>query len=209
MRSIIIGIALTFATLSAWAQKDPRAGAVLDAMSKKYSALNSFTAQFAYTAEGAGGTTGDLSVKGKKFRLKTAGQEIFVDGKTTATFIKESNEVNIQDYDGSASGDFNPSKIYSMYKQGYNYRYVKEEKKGGRTLDVVELTPEKKGTQVTKVQMTVDRADRSVRSWQIFDKAGKRTTYSISRFVANPALPDSYFVFDKAKYPGVEVVDLR
>lgn len=190
------------------AQKDKRAEAVLDAMSSRFKALNSYQAQFTYAA-GNQTFNGDIAVKGKMFRLKTAGQEIFTDGNVMSTYVKEANEVNVQDYDASAQGDFNPTKIYSMYKKGFNYTYLREQKAGGRTYDVVELKPEKKNTQIASVQISIDRADKAARSWQITDRAGKKTTYTISKFTPNPSLPDSYFVFDKSKYPGVEVVDLR
>ena len=190
------------------AQKDKRAEAILDAMSARYKALNSYQAAFTYSA-GRESMKGDIAVKGKMFRLKTAGQEVFTDGKVMSTYVKEANEVNVQDYDASATGDFNPTKIYSIYKKGFTYTYLREQKVGGRTLDVIELKPDKKNAQIANVQISVDKADKSARSWQTTDKAGKRTTYTINSFTPNPNLPDSYFVFDKAKYPGVEVVDLR
>ncbi|MBO0930673.1 LolA family protein [Fibrella aquatilis] len=193
---------------SALAQKDKRAETILDAMSAKYKALASYQAAFSYIS-GRETYTGDISVKGRMFRLKTAGQEVFTDGTVMSTYVKESNEVNIQDYDASASGDFNPTKIYSIYKKGFTYSYLREQKVGGRTADVIELKPDKKNAQIANVQISVDRADKSVRNWQITDKNGKKTSYVISKFTPNPTLPDSYFVFDKSKYPGVEVVDLR
>ncbi len=190
------------------AQKDKRAETVLDAMSARYKALSSYKATFSYTADQ---TTykGDIAVKGTMFRFKTAGQEVFTDGKVMWTYVKEANEVNVQDYDASATGDFNPTKIYTMYKKGFANRYVRESKTGGRTLDVVELKPDKKNAQIARVEISVDRADKSVKSWQITDKTGKRTTYTISQFTPNPVLANGFFVFDKANYPGVEVVDLR
>lgn len=197
---------------SAFAQKDKRAEAILDAMSKKYKALSAYQAAFTYTAEGAGAKEsykGDLTVKDAKFRLKLGGQDVYNDGKTISTYIKESNEVNIQDYDGSANGDFNPTKIYSLYKKGFTYSYVGEQKLAGRPVDVIALTPEKKNAQIARVQISVDKADKSVRAWQITDKNGKRTSYTINQFTPNPKITDNYFVFDKTKYPGVEVVDLR
>lgn len=208
-RKFILTCGLAVGLLSTtFAQKDPKAASVLDAMSKRFQSLNAFGANFTYNAGTGEAYKGDVTVKGTKFRLKLAGQEVFNDGKTMSTYVKETNEVNLQDYDGS-SGDINPAKIYSIYRQGYNYKYLGEKKVGGQAVEVVELTPEKKNTQVSKVQITVNKADKSVKNWQITDKSGKRTTYTITRFTPNPKVTDTFFVFDKAKYPGVEVVDLR
>ncbi|GAA4462283.1 hypothetical protein GCM10023189_38780 [Nibrella saemangeumensis] len=207
--SLAVGMLGSAAATDAFAQKDKRAEAILDAMSKKYKAMPAYQAAFSYTAPGAKPYTGDLTVKDNKFRLKLAGQDVYNDGKTMYTYIKESNEVNVQDYDNSATGDFNPARIYSIYKEGYNYKHLKEQKQGGRTVDVIELTPEKKNTQISKVQINVDKADKSVRSWQITDKSGKVTNYTITSFTPNAKVADNYFVFDKSKFPGVEVVDLR
>ncbi|GAB3927401.1 LolA family protein [Larkinella terrae] len=201
--ALVVGL-----SLPSIAQKDKKASDVLDAMSAKYKALNSYKASFTYTGDGSN-YKGELTVKKVAFRLKLAGQEVFTDGKTMSTYIKETNEVNVQDYDAGAAGDFNPTKIYSIYKQGYNYKYIGEQKQGGQAVDVVELIPEKKGTQIVKVQISVNKADKQIKGWKLTDKTGKVTSYTIDKFTPNVAVPDSYFVFDKSKYPGVEVVDLR
>lgn len=209
MKQIMYMVLLLLGTTgSVLAQKDKRAEAILDAMSAKYKALTSYQAAFSYIS-GSETYKGDITVKGRMFRLKTAGQEVFTDGTVMSTYVKESNEVNVQDYDASATGDFNPTKIYSIYKKGFTYAYLREQKIGGRTVDVIELKPDKKNAQIANLQISVDKADKLARSWQITDKNGKKTTYSISKFTPNPALTDGYFVFDKSKYPGVEVVDLR
>ena len=199
-------------SLPALAQKDKRAKDILDAMSAKYKALKSYEAAFTYASVGAGSKEaykGDLTVKNEKFRLLLGGQEVFNDGKMMSTYIKESNEVNVQDYDASANNELNPTQIYSIYKRGFDYRFLKEQKQGGRTLEVIELTPNREKSNIKTVQISVDKADRSVRNWQIINKDGKRTTYTITKFTPNVNVPDSYFVFDKSKHPGVEVVDLR
>ncbi len=204
---------LTFLlTLPALAQKDKRAQAILDAMSKKYQSLQSYQAAFTYASAGTGAKEsykGDLTVKGEKFRLVLGGQEVFTDGKTMSTYIKESNEVNMQDYDKNETSELNPTQIYSIYKRGFTYRFLKEQKLGGRTLEVVELTPNRPKSTIATIQISVDKADKSVRNWLINNKDGKKTTYSITKFSPNVNISDGYFVFDKSKYPGVEVVDLR
>jgi outer membrane lipoprotein carrier protein len=191
--------------------QDPKAGAVLDAMSKKYKALGSFQATFTYMIEGKPKETmkGDVTVKGTKFRLKLAGQEIYNNGQTVTTFVKETNEANISTYE-PGDNDINPAKIYSIYKKGYKYKYIAQQKQGASTVEIIELTPENKAAQVKNLNITIDAKDKSVKSWKITDKSGKKTTFKIDTFKPNPAgVDDKYFAFDKAKYPGVEIVDLR
>ncbi|MCY7353179.1 MAG: outer membrane lipoprotein carrier protein LolA [Cytophagaceae bacterium] len=190
--------------------QDTRAGAILDAMSSKYKTIPSFSASFTYNTEGAASDSykGSVTTKGTKFRLKLAGQEVFNDGKQVATFVKETNEVNISDYE-AGDNDLNPANVYSIYKKGYKYRFIEETKEGGQTYEVVELTPDKKDTQVTKVRITVNKKDKSVKTWKVTNKNGQTQTFRIDKFTPNPGVADSFFVFDKSKYPGVEVVDLR
>ena len=199
-------------TLPALAQKEKRAQGILDAMSKNYKSLKSYQAVFTYASVGAGAKEsykGDLTVKNEKFRLVLGGQEVFTDGKTMSTYVKESNEVNVQDYDKNETSELNPTQIYSIYKRGFDYKFLKEQKQGGRTLEVIELKPNRQKSPIATIQISVDKVDRSVRNWLIINKDGKRTTYTITKFTPNVNVPDSYFVFDKGKYPGVEVVDLR
>ncbi|WP_051349933.1 LolA family protein [Dyadobacter alkalitolerans] len=194
---------------SANAQGDKKSSAILEAMSSKYQKIKSFKAMFTYTPEGGKPLKGEATVKGTKFRLKMAGQEIFNDGKLMATYIKETNEVNLQDFDPTATGDLDPTKIYTAYKKGFKYAFLKEQKAGTKTLEVVELTPTKKESQVNKVQIAVNKTDKSISSWTIFQKNGQEVTYTLNDFKPDVTVADSYFAFNAKQYPGVEVVDLR
>lgn len=202
-------VILGLSAIPASAQGDKKSSAILEAMSNKYQKIKSFKAVFTYTPEGGKPLKGEATVKGTKFRLKMAGQEIFNDGKLMATYIKETNEVNLQDFDPTATGDLDPTKIYTAYKKGFKYAFLKEQKEGAKSLEVVELTPTKKDSQVNKVQIAVNKADKSINSWTIFQKNGQEVTYKVNEFQPDVAVADTYFAFNAKQYPGVEVVDLR
>lgn len=191
-----------------FAQKDPKAQSILDAMSQKYKALKSYQAAFTYASSGAS-AKGDITVKDSKFRLKLDGQEVFTDGKTMYTYSKEAKEINVQDYESGSASELNPAQIYTIYQKGYTYRYASEQKQGGRGLDVIELKPTKANNTIGSVRLSIDKDTKMIRNWTISDKNGKRTTYTITKFTPNAPAPDALFTFDKSKYPGVEVVDLR
>ena len=191
------------------AQGDKKSSDILNAMSSKYQKIKSFKALFTYITKGEKPLKGEATVKGTKFRLKMAGQEIFNDGKLMATYIKETNEVNLQDFDPASGGDLDPTKIYTAYKKGFKSAFVKEKQEAGKALEVVELTSTNKNSQVNKVQIEVNKADKSISSWKIFQKNGQEVTYKVDQFVADVNVADNFFAFNAKQYPGVEVVDLR
>lgn len=209
MRKILV-IAALFASSLLQAQSDKRATAILDAMSNKYKTMTSFKVAFTYTNEGSKETLkGDATVKGTKFRLKMAGQEIFNDGKVMTTYIKESNEATVNNYDPKEVGDIDPTKVYTIYKKGYKYVFIEEVTESGRVYEVVELSPEKKESKVSKVQIKVDKKDKSVKSWKVTQRNGQRLTFKVDKLTPNVKVEDKFFAFDPALYKGVEVIDLR
>ena len=192
---------------------DPKAGEILDAMSKKYKSIPAFKASFTYSTENK--TTGnkesfpgELTVKGNMFRLKMAGQEVINNGSTVWTYMKESNEVNISDYEPDEQ-EITPNKIFNVYKKGYKYTFTEETKDKGVSYEVVDLIPEKKNSRVFKVQFTVNKKDKSIKNVKVFEKNGNRATYTITKFTATNNIDDKLFAFDEAQYKDVEVIDLR
>ncbi len=209
----LIHLLLVFFGISVASAQDQKAGAILDAMSNKYKTIKSFSAVFNYGVENTAGKVakvqnGSVTVKGFKFKLNIAGQDIYNNGKDIYTYVKDANEVNITEYDNSADSQFSPSNIYTIYKKGYKYTYKGTRTIAGKTLDIVELVPEKKND-IVKLELSVDKADKSLKSWKIFDKSGKKSVFTVTKFTPNVNVTDAFFTFSASKYPGVEIVDLR
>ncbi|WP_181305632.1 outer membrane lipoprotein carrier protein LolA [Rufibacter sp. XAAS-G3-1] len=194
-------------------QKDPQAEKILDAMSKKYQAMNAFKVGFTQTVESPSAKakesiSGDITVSGNKFRLAVAGQEIINNGATIWTIMKKENEVTISDNDPDEQ-EMTPNQIYTLYKKGYRYVHAGEEKEGGEAVHVIDLTPNDRDNQVFKVRLHISKKDNSLKSWKMFRKNGNRYTYKINKFTPNPPVTAATFAFDKSKYKGINVVDLR
>ncbi|MCE7057795.1 outer membrane lipoprotein carrier protein LolA [Algoriphagus sp. AGSA1] len=196
------------------AQKDPKAKTVLDAMSKKFQEMNGFTANFDFTFQDASGTSdrqsGEISVKGEKYRLKLPDQEIFNDGKTVWTFIQSDNykEVTINDA-SQMEGELTPSNIYRIYESGYSYKLMGEKQFQGKTAQVVELLAEKSNAPFEQVKLMIDKSNSSLLGWEMFDGQGGVFSYTFQNLKLDSSIPPSHFVFDVKQYPGIEVIDLR
>jgi len=124
------------------------------------------------------------------------------------TYMKDANEVNISTYDPS-DDDITPTKIYTMYKKGYKYAYMGEKTEAGKIYQLIELVPEDRKNRFFKVNLEINKTDKSIKNWKIFENNGNTYDYIVKTFTPNIPVEESLFTFDKSKYPGVEIVDLR
>ncbi|HRJ31018.1 MAG TPA: outer membrane lipoprotein carrier protein LolA [Cyclobacteriaceae bacterium] len=213
MKKLFVTLLLALFVKASFAQYDPKALEILEAMSKRYKAYTSFEANItsSMTNETEGikeEFKGKITVKGDKFRLAMDDQEIINNGTTVWTYLPAAKEVNIDNYDPDAD-EINPSKIYELYKKGFKYLYLEDQTENGVLCEVIDLVPEKKDAQYFKIKMNIGKKDKSIQSWTMFDKGGNKYKYTISKFTPNVAIADAFFTFDPKKYPGVEVIDLR
>ena len=212
-RSFNLILVLFLIIPSAFAQHDQKALDILNTMSKKYQSIPAFKANFKYVLENDQENinedfTGEITVKGDKFKLDLGGQEIINNGKTVWTYLPDANEVNIDNYDPN-TGDMTLSKILTAYKKGYKYVFLEERSEAGTTYEVVDLIPEDRSVQFHKIRMEISKKDKTLKKWTIHDKTGTKYLYTITAFDPNVKVTDSFFEFDKSKHKGVEVIDLR
>ena len=211
--TLLLAATAAFAA-SAQTKNDPDAKKILDAVSAKFRTYKSPQATFTYTVENAQGKAistqkGTVTMKGTKYRVTIPGMEIFSDGKTNWNYDKSANEVTVKDVD-AASGELTPQKLFTnFYDKDFLYKLNGEKKVAGKTVQEIELTPTNKNRPFHKVYLLVDKATKTLYSARILEKNGNRYAYTITSFKPTVAVTDAQFVFNKAKYPGVEVVDLR
>lgn len=203
------------AVLTVDAQYDQKALGILDKTSAKYENLSGFKADFIYTltndAVGTSAETkGEITAKGKQFRLTMNGQEIISDGKTVWTYQPDAKEVYIDKYENVVGENVNPSNIHNLYRKGFKYMYKEERKVNGKPHHVIELVPEKASdTNYYKIQLVIDKQDLTFSNFTIFEKNGNRYLFDIKNFQPNASISEGAFTFKKAQYPGVTEVDMR
>ncbi len=195
-------------------KNDPEAKKILDAVSTKFRTYKSPEASFTYKIENAQGKAisskkGTVKMKGSRYRVSIPGMEIFSDGKINWNYDKTANEVTIKDIDANG-GELSPQKLFTnFYDKDFLYKLNGEKKEAGKTLQEIEMTPTNKNRPFHKVYLWIDKGTKTLYSARILEKTGNRYSYTINTFKPAITLPDADFVFNKAKYPGVEVVDLR
>jgi len=210
---VLCVVALCSIVQPAFAQSDAKAKTILEAVSKKINGLKSLKANFALHLLSANGKTkqtkkGSFFMKGPKYRVSLGEQEIICDNKTVWTYVKAANEVQVSNYNPNDQ-TLSPTKLFTnFYDKEYKYKYIGTRKVGGKNCNIIELVPTGSGKQFSKVELAVDQSNTIV-GGNVYEKNGNQYRYEVSGFTPNAAIADAQFTFDKKKYPGVEVVDLR
>jgi outer membrane lipoprotein-sorting protein len=205
---------MLFAQNTKTGSNDPDAKKILDAVSAKFKTFKSLKGTFTLevkdgTGKVQGKKTGNVFMKGSKYRVSISGQEIYCDGKNVWTYDKAANEVQLTVFDNS-SGSITPQKLFTnFYDKDFLYKLNSKKIVGGKTIQEVELTPTDKSKPFFKVLVMINDASKMIQSTQIFEKTGNRYQYALSNVTTNAVLGDDLFAFDVKKYPGVELIDLR
>lgn len=212
---LMSGLLVLVVNFAASAQKDQQAESILNKVSEKYQSLSGLTATFEYTYSTSPGdvaekSSGQVAVKGDKYKLVLNDQEIYNNGKTVWTYIKSNSfkEVTINTVEDNID-ELTPSNIYNIYKKGYNYKLLGEKAQNGTVVQEIELSAERRNSQFQRIKLFVDKAKMDLVGWEIQDEMGGVFSYRFREINTQADLPDSHFVFDIQKHPGVEVIDLR
>lgn len=194
------------------AQDDTKAKTILDGVSATMKAYTSMKIEFTYTMVNTKtnvneSKSGVIQIKGSKYHLEIGGQTVFCDGSTVWTYLKDENEVNINNV-SSQEDAINPTTILSNYTSNFKPKWIKDVVEGGKTIAVIDMTPIK-GKSYYKVRLNIDKTAKQIKSTIVYDKNGSTYTYKVNNFTANLAMAEAIFTFNKASYPGVEENDMR
>ncbi|MDR2955745.1 MAG: outer-membrane lipoprotein carrier protein LolA [Prevotella sp.] len=202
---------LLFISVMASAQN---ARSILDKASEIYNQSGGITAAFTLdTKDTKQGATysydGKAYMKGDKFRIEIPDAITWFDGETQWVYVKDTEEVNVSNPTGDELQAISPSSLFSIYKSGFNLKYKGEKKDNTKLLYEIELTPENKNSEFSRIIVQIDKGSNMFHRITLVDKVGLENILTIKKYMTQQELPDQTFRFNKSDYPDVEVVDLR
>ena len=189
------------ALLIAVASYGQTAKEVLDKAAAAVSNKSGITASFTLKG-GQMNDKGTISIKGKKFQIKTPDIVIWFDGKTQWSYIRKNDEVNVSNPNEAQLQTLNPYNFIYMYKKGYNSTMTKK----GSNYEV-HLTATDKKKSVQEMYITIHPKTYIPSEIRIKHQKGWNTIEVNNVKKAN--LPDGIFHFNSKDFPTAEVIDLR
>ncbi len=209
----ILFLALVLTSSFALTQVDTKAKAILDKVSAEMNVLKSMTIAFTMTITADGQDpikqSGTFHIKGDKYKIELVDQDIYCDGTTITTHLKEEKEA-YQSLVADQKGDDNvqPNQMFTIWETGHKYKYDELVTSGERQLHRIFLYPnDPVKKKYHTIILKIDVETNEVNTVLIKGKDGTNTLFTLSKLTKNPELSDGMFVFDCAKNPEVDCVE--
>jgi outer membrane lipoprotein-sorting protein len=200
MKKIVLAMTLLLlAGATAFAQT---ASAVLDKCAATVTSSEGVSASFTMTSAQYGDASGTISLKGKKFCMRTDATSMWFDGTTLWTYVASNEEVNISTPTAQQLQTLNPYNFINLYKSGYKTTMTSSPS----TFDI-HLTASSDQYRIREAFLTVDKTSYAPKVIKMLTGT-KWSTFTISGLKKEP-MSDSQFRFDANAYPDAEIIDLR
>jgi outer membrane lipoprotein-sorting protein len=192
---------------------DPKAVEILKTAEQKYSALKTASVDFTQTTQFAGKkdkpipVKGNMKLKGDRFKVELEDVQIFCDGKTQWYYLPKDKEVTVSKYDPIEG--FNPASVFRFSQKDMKSKYDALETLGNQKVHRLSLFPRSANTEILRIELWVRDADRLPQKVKIVNRRQTVTTYELGTIDSTTPLADNLFMFEPAKFPGVELIDNR
>ena len=187
-RLFFTSILLCFCCIGFAQNTDGGATELMRAVSSKYQGFSAmkfhYTLKVTKDSKTLSSSQGDFALKGSKYRATYNGQEFYCDGESIWNYQKSTNEVSIYEYDPEDDENMmNPQRLLKNWEKQFRAKFIRDE--------------------------FINKSNKQIVRIALYEKDNTIYTYYIEQFNSNATFPDNYFTFDKSKYPGVEVNDMR
>ncbi|MFZ4582613.1 MAG: LolA family protein, partial [Paludibacter sp.] len=149
---------------------------------------------------------GTFTMKASKFMLEMNETKVWFDGKTQWAYSISDNEVSITEPNQDELATINPMAILSGFKAKST---IKLSKQKATQNHIIELIPKNKKEEFTKVEVQINKSNSNLALIKLYDKKGSITTLNLTKYQQISKITDEIFVFNKTKFKGVTINDLR
>ena len=192
---------------SARAQNNADAQSILNKAAAKIQSSKGTSLSFSLTQKDKLGHTissskGIMKVKGSKYYIKQAGNEIYNNGEQIWNYDGQT-EVTVAKVDNDDNDALSPEKIITGFdKKDFDVKLL-----SSSANYQVQLTPVDKRKNYKQVILYISTSTNLITKAIITDKTNAFVEINFTNITFNNTFPDNQFVFDASKHPGVDVVN--
>ena len=148
-------------------------------------------------------------IEKEKFYYKTGEREVICDGVNVWTYLPEDNECYIdllEDLDNT----LNPSEIFTIWKEGFKFKYMNKTIVNNQTIHKIKMFPSKPDKiNFHTIIMDVNESLKLITEASVKTKDGVTIKTIISKLTSNPKINTNQFSWDADSHPNSDEIDNR
>jgi outer membrane lipoprotein-sorting protein len=192
-------LAIIFSAFTAQAQTSPQADKLIKASKAKFESLTDFKATFTYTLNNPNlkkpiVKAGEITVKGDKYKIVFADEEMYSNGKYLWVMLKSDREIMKSDVD--PEGSITPDRLYKIYEEDSKTKYDGLE----GNLEKVSLFANNKENDIWKTELWINKDTKLIDKATMHARNGSTYNYTMKNIQSNLGVPDATFNLNEAKY---------
>lgn len=214
MKRFATTLMLMATTLLSIAQKDPKATEILDNLTEKTKSHSSIQVDFTYAIKSddiSEEQKGTLLLKGDQYKYNIFGITKISDGKSIATVAPMDEEIIITDANYDDPDEVSPQEMFSIYKEGFKYRFIKTVTENGRSFEMIELYPDAGNeSPYRRITMYIDASKSELYRIEFYPKTSSRVfSITLNTVKYDVAVPANTFKVDCSIEPDYDCDDQR
>ena len=149
--------------------------------------------------------TGYALIRNDQFYYETEERNVICNGETVWTLIPDDDECyidNLSDLDNA----INPSEIFTIWKHGFNYKYLKKEQ-NSHYIKMFPQNPDK--SKYHTIIMKVNDESKSIEQATVKTKDGVTIKLTVKELTPNPEINSNKFTWNENDFPSIDVIDNR
>jgi outer membrane lipoprotein carrier protein len=197
--------------LNIFGQKDQEAIKILDKFADNALKAPSVSMKFRLVNKNQSENTvdtlaGSVILSKDKYKLELPDNIIWFDGETSWSYLPAEQEVTITKANKKDNTfQSRPSLIFTMYKKDYKCRLIEEKSDSY----VIDLYPEDIKNEILRVRLSIGKSLFNLLSLEYKRRDGVIATLLVNEYNLNTQPEQATFVFQKEKFKGVEINDMR
>ncbi len=197
---------------------DPKTKALLDKVKKQYEGYTTLETKFKLETKmaeqpKADVQAGKIAQQGDRYRVDIDKEKDFIISDGKIIWQKAGNIVRIMNASNKTSNELlSPKDLMKIYeKKEYAYGITGERAEGwSAKATIVTFKPiNNRRSDYTKIEIAIDQKTNYIVSVTAFGRDQSRYKLSMEPPATNQKQDTTRFIFDKTKFPGIKVEDLR
>ena len=210
MLTLLLLVFLTTGIQAQSAEAEALLSATIDQLKSDQGYEGNFSVKYFFGQELESEESGKLVAAGDRLAVDLTTMKYVSDGTSSWTYLKDRNEVQINDVTEDDFSMFSPSVLLDhFFEGGYAYELTDKKLEGENEISRIDFKPNDRDSEIAKISVFILSDEKLPTDFILIEKGGSRYEIDIEDIQMNQSIKLDALTFNPNDYPDIIIEDLR